>query len=116
MGEEVVVGRGAHATEVRIVDRLVEVALYRWLKQEGAEDHKEELIWAPLRVGALPQPTGSLQLTQTLVGESEQLIEDGLARWGRLKQRPTDVLAHYGALSNHVRNNAFFFNTFFVLS
>ena len=53
MGEEVVVGRGAVATEVRLVDRLVEVTLYRWLKQQGAENHEEELIRAPLRVQAL---------------------------------------------------------------
>jgi hypothetical protein len=50
MREEVVVGRGALSTKVRLVDGLVEVALYRWLKQQGAEDHEEELIWAPLRV------------------------------------------------------------------
>ena len=50
MGEEVVVGRSALPTEVRLVDGPVEVALYRWLKQQGAEDHEEELIWAPLRI------------------------------------------------------------------
>ena len=50
MKEEVIVGRGALATEIRLEDGLVEVALYRWLKQDGAEDHKEELIWSPLRV------------------------------------------------------------------
>jgi hypothetical protein len=50
MGEKVVVGRGALASEVRPVERLVEVTLYRWFEQQGAEEHEEELIRAPLRV------------------------------------------------------------------
>ena len=56
MGEEVVVGRSALPKEVRLVDGPVEVALYRWLKQQGAEDHEEELIGAPLRVRAVRNP------------------------------------------------------------
>jgi len=40
MEEEVVVGRGALATEIRLEDGLVEMALYRWLEQECAKHHE----------------------------------------------------------------------------
>jgi hypothetical protein len=50
MGEKVVVGRGALATEVRPIEGLVEVTLYRRFEQQGAKKHEEELIRTPLRV------------------------------------------------------------------